>query len=52
VRAAVERSFVLAGRGRGFVLSSTSSILPETPFANLDALFEHGLAFGRKFLGG
>lgn len=52
VRAAVERSFVLAGPGRGFVLSSTSSVLPETPFANLDALFEHALAFGREFLGG
>ena len=52
VRTAVERSFVLAGRGRGHVLSSTSSIMPETPIENIDALFEHGRAFGREFLGG
>lgn len=52
VRAAVERSFTLAGRGRGHVLSSTSSILPETPHENIDALFEHTRVFGREFLGG
>jgi len=52
VRDAVERSFQLAGRGRGFVLSSTSSIMPEVPHGNIDALFEHGRAFGREFLAG
>ncbi len=52
VRAAVERSFEVAGRGRGHVLSSTSSILPETPMENIDALFEHAHDFGREFLGG
>ncbi len=52
VRAAVERSFEVAGRGRGHVLSSTSSILPETPIANIDAFFEHAHQFGREFLGG
>lgn len=52
VRRAVERSFRVAGRVRGHVLSSTSSILPETPPANIDALFEHTHCFGREFLGG
>lgn len=52
VRKAVERSFVLAGPGRGHVLSSTSSVLPETPLENVDALFEHAKTFGREFLGG
>ncbi len=52
VRASVERSFVLAGRGRGHVLCSSSSILPETPHQNIDALFEHTRQFGREFLGG
>ncbi|MGD9497685.1 MAG: uroporphyrinogen decarboxylase family protein [Armatimonadota bacterium] len=52
VRRAVERSFTVAGRGRGHVLSSTSSVLPETPMANIDALFEHTHRFGREFLGG
>ena len=52
VRAAVERSFRLAGCGRGHILSSTSSIMPEAPEANVDALFEHGRRFGRDFLGG
>jgi len=52
VRRAVERSFTAAGRGRGFVLSSTSSVMPEVPHANIDALFEHGRSFGREFLGG
>ena len=50
VRRAVERSFLLAGRGRGFVLSSTSSIMPEVPHENIDALFAHGRVFGRRFL--
>ena len=50
VRRAVERSFHLAGGGRGFVLSSTSSIMPEVPHENIDALFAHGRAFGREFL--
>jgi len=52
VRAAVERSFLLAGQGRGHVLSSTSSVMPEAPAENIDALFQHGLEFGREFLGG
>jgi hypothetical protein len=50
VRKAVERSFVTAGRGRGFVLSATSSIMPEVPHDNIDAFFEHGARFGRAFL--
>ncbi|MFC1525724.1 uroporphyrinogen decarboxylase family protein [Candidatus Latescibacterota bacterium] len=52
VRRAVERSFQVAGPDRGFVLSSTSSILPEVPHENIDALFEHGRTFGRDFLSG
>lgn len=52
VRRSVERSFSLAGRNRGFVLSSTSSIMPEVPHENIDALFEHGGNFGREFLSG
>jgi hypothetical protein len=52
VRAAVERSFLLAGAGRGHVLSSTSSIMPEAPLENIDAFFQHGQRFGREFLGG
>ncbi len=51
VRAAVERSFTLAGPGRGFVLSSTSSVMPEVPLENIAAMFEHARAFGREFLG-
>lgn len=51
VRAAVERSFVLAGRGRGHVLSSTSSVLPETPLENIATLFDHTRTFGREYLG-
>ena len=50
VKAAVERSFRLAGPGRGFVLSSTSSVMPEVPHANIDALFEYGREFGTEFL--
>ena len=51
VRASVERSFVLAGKGRGHVLSSTSSVMPEVPIENIEALFTHGREFGREFLG-
>lgn len=51
VKAAVERSFTLAGKSRGFVLSSTSSILPEVPHENIDVLFKHGRDFGHAFLG-
>lgn len=51
VRRAVERSFEVSGPGRGHVLSSTSSVMPEVPFENIDALFEHGRAFGTEFLG-
>ena len=50
VRRAVERSYTLAGMGRGFVLSSTSSVMPEVPHENIDALFRHGREFGRAFL--
>lgn len=50
VRRAVERSFTLAGKGRGFVLSSTSSVMPEVPHENIDTLFRHGREFGTAFL--
>jgi len=50
VKRGVERSFALAGKGRGFVLSSTSSVMPEVPHGNIDAFFEHGRKFGREFL--
>lgn len=50
VKQSVERSFTLAGKGRGFVLSSTSSVMPEVPHANIDTLFQHGNKFGREFL--
>jgi hypothetical protein len=46
----VERCFRVAAPGGGFALASTSSILPETPLANIRALYEHGLRFGRDFL--
>jgi hypothetical protein len=52
VKASVERSFTLAGPGRGHVLSTTSSTLPETPLENIEAMFEHTRTFGREFLGG
>ncbi len=52
VKGSVERSFTLAGPGRGHVLSSTSSTLPETPLENIDAMFQHTREFGREFLGG
>ena len=50
VKRSVERSFTAAGKDRGFVLSSTSSIMPEVPHANIDVLFKHGKQFGREFL--
>lgn len=50
VKNSVERSFRLAGKGRGFVLSSTSSVMPEVPHANIDALFQYGREFGAQFL--
>ena len=52
VRAAVRRSFRLAGRGRGFALASTSSIMPEVPDENIDALYRYGTEFGRQYLRG
>jgi len=52
VKADVERCYRTAAPLRGFSLASTSSILPETPLANILAMYEHGLAFGREFLGG
>lgn len=51
VQAAVRRSFTLAGPGRGFALASTSSIMPEVPDENIDALFHYGSEFGRQYLG-
>jgi hypothetical protein len=50
VKKSVERSFTLAGKERGFVLSSTSSIMPEVPHENIDMLFTHGRTFGEEFL--
>ena len=51
VKAAVRRSFEVAGPRRGFVLSSTSSVMPEVPHGNIDAFFDYGREFGREFLG-
>jgi len=51
VRASVERSYTLAGPGRGHILAPTSSILPGTPDENVEAFFTHGIRFGREFLG-
>ncbi len=51
VRAAVRRSYELAGPGRGFGLASTSSIMPEVPDENLDAFFFYGREYGRRYLG-
>ncbi|MEK7475340.1 MAG: uroporphyrinogen decarboxylase family protein [Candidatus Coatesbacteria bacterium] len=51
VRRDVERCFRVAAPGGGFALASTSSILPETPLDNIRALYDHGLRFGREFLG-
>jgi hypothetical protein len=51
VRKDVERCFRTAGP-RGFCLASSSSILPETPFENIEAFLAHGKSFGREFLGG
>lgn len=50
VQAAVRRSFDLAGPGRGFALAATSSIMPEVPDENIDALFFYGKEYGRRFL--
>ena len=50
VRNAVERSFRLAGPGRGFVLSSTSSVMPEAPLENIEVMFRYGKKFGTQFL--
>jgi len=50
VRRDVERCFRVAAPGGGFALGSTSSILPETPLANISALYDHGRSFGRSFL--
>ena len=52
VKAAVRRSFTLAGRGRGFGLAATSSIMPDVPDENTDALFHYGKDFGQRFLRG
>ena len=50
VRAAVRRSFELAGPGRGFGLASTSSIMPEVPDESIDTLFSYGREFGQQYL--
>ncbi|MGQ9684548.1 MAG: uroporphyrinogen decarboxylase family protein [Anaerolineae bacterium] len=50
VKAAVRRSYRLAGPGRGFGLASTSSIMPETPAENIDALYLYGREYGREYL--
>lgn len=50
VKRSVERSFDVAGPGGGFCLAPTSSILPETPLENIAAFYEHGIAYGRRFL--
>ena len=47
----MRRSFTLAGRGRGFALASTSSIMPEVPDENIDAFYQYGKEFGRQYLG-
>lgn len=52
VKAAVRRSYRLAGVGRGFGLAATSSIMPEVPDENIDALFQYGKEYGREYLGG
>ena len=52
VQAAVRRSFTLAGRGRGFALAATSSILPDVPDENIEAFFTYGREFGRRYLRG
>jgi uroporphyrinogen-III decarboxylase len=52
VRRDIERCFRVAAPGGGFALASSSSILPETPLANIRALWEHGRRFGREYLSG
>ncbi len=52
VKAAIHRSYELAGPGRGFCLASTSSIMPEVPDENIDAFYQYGLTFGREYLRG
>ena len=50
VKRDVERCFRVAAPGGGFGLAPTSSILPETPLANILAMCQHGQNFGREFL--
>ncbi|MCJ7738024.1 MAG: uroporphyrinogen decarboxylase family protein, partial [Anaerolineae bacterium] len=52
IKKAVQRSFELAGPGRGFCLASTSSIMPEVPDQNIDAFYQFGREFGRQYLRG
>ncbi len=52
VRAAVRRCFALAGPGRGFGLAASSSVMPEVPDDNIDALYLYGRDYGRLFLRG
>ena len=52
VKAAVRRSYDLAGPGRGFGLASTSSIMPEVADENIEALYLYGREYGRQLLAG
>ena len=52
VKRDVERCFRAAAPGGGYVLASTSSILPDAPLENIMAMFDHGKQFGREFLSG
>ena len=52
VKRAIERSFELAGPGRGHIIAPTSSILPGTPDENAEVFFKYAIQFGREFLGG
>ncbi len=50
VKSEVERCFKTASPGGGFALASTSSILPETPYENIVAMYKHATEFGKAFL--
>ncbi len=52
VRAAVRRCYALAGPGRGFGLAATSSVMPEVPDENIEALHLYGRDYGRLYLRG
>mgnify|MGYP005845567789 CR=1 FL=1 len=52
VQADVRRCFALAGPGRGFGLAASSSVMPEVPDENINALYQYGREYGRRFLRG